>query len=129
MGLSTRCVTAACGIVGGVATEKDRIEKVLAALSDPTRRRLLDVLAAQGQATATTLAPTVSVSRQAVVKHLQVLYEAGLVSRSRMGRDVRYTVCPEQLDATARWMADLAAEWDRRLESIKRIAEMSDGSD
>jgi DNA-binding transcriptional ArsR family regulator len=129
MGSATRCVTTACGAVGGVTTDKDRIEKVLAALADPTRRRLLDVLAAQGQATATMLATKVTVSRQAVVKHLKVLHEAGLVSCGRIGREMRYTVRPQQLDATARWMASLAAKWDRRLESVKRIAEMNDGSD
>ena len=53
---------------------------VLVALADPTRRQLLDLLSAQGQATATTLAEGMPVSRQAVVKHLTVLDEAGLVA-------------------------------------------------
>lgn len=57
------------------------VDSVLAALADPTRRQLLDLLAAQGEATATTLAERLPISRQAVVKHLAVLDAAGLVMR------------------------------------------------
>ena len=84
---------------------------VLGALADPTRRGILDALAAQGPATATVIARGLPVSRQAVVKHLAVLQRAGLVGGHRAGREVRYRVRPETLDATARWMSALAAEW------------------
>ncbi|ELP68504.1 ArsR/SmtB family transcription factor [Streptomyces turgidiscabies] len=109
-------------------TNEDRsavepVDSVLGALADPTRRQLLELLAAQGDATATTLAERLPVSRQAVVKHLAVLDAAGLVSGSRVGREVRYVVRPAALDTTARWMATLAADWDRRLAHIKRVAE------
>lgn len=105
----------------------DGVDSVLVALADPTRRQLLDLVAAQGEVTATTLAGQLPVSRQAVVKHLGVLSAAGLVSGSRAGREVRYAVRPAALDATARWMAALASDWDRRLATIKRIAETADG--
>jgi DNA-binding transcriptional ArsR family regulator len=104
----------------------ESVDSVLVALADPTRRQLLDLLAAQGEATATKLAERVPVSRQAVVKHLAVLDAAGLVSGRRVGREVRYAVQPAALDATARWMAALAADWDRRLADIKRIAEAAE---
>ncbi|QQQ79580.1 helix-turn-helix transcriptional regulator [Saccharothrix sp. 6-C] len=102
------------------------VDSVLTALVDPTRRQLLDLLAAQGETTATKLAEQLPVSRQAVVKHLAVLDAAGLVSGGRVGREVRYSVRPAALDATARWMASLAADWDRRLATIKRIAEAAE---
>jgi DNA-binding transcriptional ArsR family regulator len=102
------------------------VDSVLAALVDPTRRQLLDLLSAHGQATATTLAGGLPISRQAVVKHLAVLDTAGLVDSMKVGREVRYSVRPEALDATARWMAALAAEWDRRLAKIKRAAEAAE---
>nr|WSW64871.1 metalloregulator ArsR/SmtB family transcription factor [Streptomyces sp. NBC_00995] len=102
------------------------IGQVLGALADPTRRQLLDLLAAQGEASATALAERLPVSRQAVVKHLAVLDAAELVSGSRVGREVRYAVRPEALDATARWMASLAADWDRRLAHIKSVAEAAE---
>ncbi|MFD5630537.1 ArsR/SmtB family transcription factor [Streptomyces sp. NPDC127072] len=101
----------------------EAVDSVLGALADPTRRRLLDLLAARGEATATTLAEQLPVSRQAVVKHLAVLDTAGLVTGGRVGREVRYAVRPAALNATARWMAGLAADWDRRLATIKRVAE------
>jgi DNA-binding transcriptional ArsR family regulator len=106
---------------------EEAVDGVLAALADPTRRRLLDLLAAQGEATATTLAAQLPVTRQAVVKHLAVLDAAGLVSGGRIGREVRYAVRPAALDATARWMAALATDWDRRLANLKRIAEAAEG--
>lgn len=104
----------------------EAVDTVLVALADPTRRKLLDLLAARGEVTATALAEDLPVSRQAVVKHLGVLDAAGLVSGSRVGREVRYTVRPAALDATARWMATLAADWDRRLADVKRIAEAAE---
>jgi DNA-binding transcriptional ArsR family regulator len=101
------------------------VGSVLVALADPTRRRLLDLLA-EGAATATTLAEQLPVSRQAIVKHLAVLDTAGLVVGSRVGREVRYSLRPAGLDATTRWMSSLAADWDRRLAAIKRAAEAAE---
>lgn len=108
------------------ADELDTVDSVLSALAEPTRRRLLDLLAEQGEVTATVLAEGLPVSRQAVVKHLGVLDTAGLVTSRRVGREVRYAVRPAALDATARWMSSLAADWDRRLAHIKLIAETAE---
>lgn len=101
----------------------ETIEPVLAALADPTRRQVLDLIAARQSATATILAAELPVSRQAVVKHLAILEKAGLVAASKEGREVRYTVRSDRLDDASRWMAELAAEWDARLARIKQIAE------
>ena len=97
--------------------------EVFAALADPTRWRVLTLLAERGDGTATTLAGELPVSRPAVIKHLAVLDRAGLVESRRRGREVRFTVRPERLDAAARDLADLAAAWDARLAAIKRMAE------
>jgi DNA-binding transcriptional ArsR family regulator len=101
----------------------DAVDDVLAALADPMRRRLLDVLAAHGEATATVLATELPVSRQALVQHLAVLEHVELVTSRRIGRERRYVVRPEQLTATASWMNDVAAQWDTRLAVIRRLAE------
>jgi DNA-binding transcriptional ArsR family regulator len=98
-------------------------EDVFVALADPTRRAVLDLLATRGEATATSLATELPVSRVAVIKHLAVLDRAGLVESHRAGREVRFAVRPEQLHATARWLNRLANEWDSRLQAIKRMAE------
>jgi ArsR family transcriptional regulator, cadmium/lead-responsive transcriptional repressor len=99
------------------------LDELWSAVADPTRRRVLDVILAQGEATATTVAGELPVTRQAVAKQLAVLDRAGLVRGKRRGREVRYVVRPERLDLAARSMAQVAAEWDTRLVAIKRIAE------
>jgi DNA-binding transcriptional ArsR family regulator len=101
-------------------------EDVLAALADPTRRRLLDQLSTAGSATATGLAEDLPISRQAVVQHLAVLDAVGLVSGRRDGRERRFEVRAERLTETASWMNGLAAQWDSRLAAIKGIAERPD---
>jgi ArsR family transcriptional regulator, cadmium/lead-responsive transcriptional repressor len=94
-----------------------------AAVADPTRRRVLDALLERGEASTTTLAEGMPVTRQAVAKHLVVLNRVGLVAGRRRGREVRYTVRAERLDDAAEAMAQVAQQWDRRLARIKRLAE------
>jgi DNA-binding transcriptional ArsR family regulator len=98
-------------------------DQLWAAVGDSTRRRLLDVLLARGEATATTLAGELPVTRQAVAKHLAVLDRAGLVEARRRGREVRYGVRPDRLDDASRAMAQVAAQWDERLAAIKKLAQ------
>jgi DNA-binding transcriptional ArsR family regulator len=93
---------------------------VFAALADPTRRRLLDELSQEGPRSATDLAPGYPMSRQAVVKHLAALADAGLLVAERHGREVRYRLLPDPLtDATA-WLAEVGSRWDRRLVALAR---------
>jgi DNA-binding transcriptional ArsR family regulator len=98
----------------------DRSGAVFGALSDPTRRALLATIAAQPRATATELASELPISRQAVLKHLTALAEAGLVERERAGREVRYHLTPEPLSDAVSWMADVGGRWDERLAELKR---------
>jgi len=104
---------------------EEEVDQLWAAVADPTRRRLLDALLARGDATATTLAGDLPVTRQAVAKQLAVLERAGLVELRRVGREVRYAVRPERLDAASGWLARVAAQWDERLGTLKRLAESS----
>ena len=99
------------------------VDELWAAVADPTRRRVVDVLLRRGEASATVVAGDLPVTRQAVAKHLAVLDRAGLVEARRRGREVRYSVRPQRLDAATRSLVELAAEWDARLATIKRIAE------
>jgi DNA-binding transcriptional ArsR family regulator len=101
----------------------DPAPEVLAALADPTRWHVLALLGEHGGGTATSLAAELPVSRPAVIKHLAVLDRAGLVESRRAGREVRFTVRPDRLESTARELAAVASAWDRRLASIKRLAE------
>ena len=94
-------------------------EPVFSALSDPTRRTLLTRLSEGGPATATQLAAELPISRQAVLKHLEALREASLVTSAREGREVRYTVTPEPLADAVGWIADVGAQWDSRLAALQ----------
>ena len=98
-------------------------EELVSAVAEPSRRRVLDLLIRNGEASAWSLADHVPFSRQAVSKHLVVLEGAGLVRRRKQRREVLYQVHPERLHQATRAMADLAAQWDRRLGTIKRLAE------
>jgi DNA-binding transcriptional ArsR family regulator len=106
-----------------VTTEAGATGPVLTALADPTRRRVVELLAERGGATATSLARELPVTRQAVVQHLAVLKAAGVVGSRRTGRDVRFELEPARLADAARWMEDVAMRWDRRLAALKAIAE------
>ena len=98
---------------------------LFAALGDPTRRAVLNILAARGEASATAIASQLPVSRPAVVKHLGVLDRAGLLDERRQGREVLFSVRPEPLESASRWLTVVASEWDRRLTALKRLAESS----
>jgi DNA-binding transcriptional ArsR family regulator len=98
-------------------------DELWSAIGDPSRRRVLDLVVSNGEVSASWLAGRVPFSRQAVSKHLVVLEHAGLVSRRKQGREVLYGIEPGRLDQATRAMAELAAQWDRRLGTIKRLAE------
>jgi len=93
------------------------------AVGDPTRRRMLDLLLADGNGTATSLSERLPVTRQAVSKHLAVLDRAGLVHGVAAGRERRYRVDDAQLARAAAQLASVGSEWDGRLRRIARIAE------
>lgn len=97
----------------------DRVDAVFFALSDPTRREVITRLSA-GPNTATGLAAGMTVSRQAIAKHLGILDEAGLVTTERSGREVRYVLTPGPMADAASWMGDVGSEWDRRLDRLRR---------
>jgi ArsR family transcriptional regulator, cadmium/lead-responsive transcriptional repressor len=98
-------------------------DELWSAIADPSRRQVLDLLVSHGEASASWLAGRVPFSRQAVSKHLVVLERAGLISRRKQGREVLYQVEAGRLDQATTAMAGLAAQWDRRLAAIKRLAE------
>ncbi len=93
------------------------------AIGDPTRRRLLDLLLADGAGTATSLSERLPVTRQAVSKHLGVLDRVGLVHVTPSGREMRYQVDEAQLARAVAQLAEVGSTWDARLRRIKRIAE------
>lgn len=105
-------------------TDSTLAPAAFAALGDETRWRLLVRLAAE-PASASRLAAEFPISRQGIVKHLEVLRGAGLVETERRGREILYLPLGARLSALGRDLQRVAESWDRRLDRIKTIAESS----
>lgn len=112
----------------GTSPSVSDVEAVLGALSDPTRRRTFELLAEHGPTTATTLAPMLDVSRQAVAKHLSVLTDGGLATSERSGRETLYRALPERLDLLVSWSDRTRMLWSRRLDRLDSSSEPSSPS-
>lgn len=102
------------------AERDERAGLVFGALADPTRRRVVRMLVDQPTVTASALADTLPISRQAVTKHLVGLAEAGLVRGSRAGRETQYSLTPEALSDAMAWMVSAGATWDDRLDRLEQ---------
>jgi DNA-binding transcriptional ArsR family regulator len=98
-------------------------DAIFTALSDPTRREVIRLLSEGGPTTLGDLASELPVTRQAVSKHLLVLEEAGLVHASGDTRRRTYRLTPRPLADALGWMVDVGAEWDERLDSLRRHVE------
>ena len=99
--------------------KRDRADAVFAALADPTRREVIRALSMRGPSTATGLAASLPVTRQAATKHLGALADAGLVTATRRGRERLYQISPQPLTVAVSWMADVGARWDERLAALR----------
>lgn len=103
-------------------------QPIFAALADPMRRQLLVKLAENSPKTATQFAEEFPITRQGILKHLNILEEAGLVMVYQKGREKRYTLTPEPLSELEQWIKDLGAKWDERLLRLKTFLENEDTS-
>jgi DNA-binding transcriptional ArsR family regulator len=101
-------------------------DAVFSALSDRTRREVILRLSHGGPTTLAQLAADLPVTRQAVSKHLLVLEEAGLVQVSGDTRRRQYRLTPRPLGGAMEWMADVGAEWDDRLDALRRHVERTE---
>jgi DNA-binding transcriptional ArsR family regulator len=108
----------------------DQLSRVFSALADPTRRDMVARLAAEGDATVNELAAPYDVSLQAVSKHLKVLEDAGLVSRTREAQRRPVHLEAEVFDLMTRWIERYRREAEeryRRLDSV--LAAMNENHD
>jgi DNA-binding transcriptional ArsR family regulator len=96
---------------------------IFTALADPMRRQLLIDLAKNSPKTATQLAKSYPISRPGIIKHLNILKEAGLVKVSQHGRDKRYILAPEPLSELEQWLHEITAIWDDKLLRLKTMLE------
>lgn len=102
------------------------LDRSFAALSDPTRRAILDRLA-RGPASISELAEPAGMSLTGLKKHIQILEEAGLVTTEKVGRVRQCRLGPERLDEAMRWIELYRRQWDRRLDGLGVFLERSKG--
>lgn len=101
---------------------------VFDAISDPTRRAILDLMR-QGEVGAGELADRFPVSRPAISRHVRVLRRAGLVQQRREAQRRYYSLRPEALSEVDRWLAPYRVFWSARMVDLKRTAEALGAAD
>jgi DNA-binding transcriptional ArsR family regulator len=101
-----------------------RTAPILSALGDPIRLAIVMRLCKDGPLPTIELKQDAGgVSRQGITKHLQVLVDAGLVSSDRVGRDRQWQLQTQQLAAARDYLSQISAQWDLRLERLRKFVE------
>lgn len=101
---------------------------VFQAIADPTRRKLLELLA-DNELPVTVISGHFPMTRTAVSKHLRILAEAGLVKDRKVGREVRYRLDPDPLLELKRWLAYYERYWDNKLSMLQHYVESMGNSE
>ena len=102
------------------------LDRTFAALSDPTRRRILERLG-HGPATMSELAHPFAITLPGLMKHVRILEDARLVVTEKHGRTRRCRLGSEQLDEAARWIQGYRSRWERRLDRLEGYLERTKG--
>lgn len=108
-----------------VAPMRPSLDQILTALASPTRRAILQRLAA-GEARVTDLAHPFAISLNSVSKHIRILERADLVRRRRSGREHLLSYNPQPLDEAAAWIEAQRAIWSARLNTLDAILQAED---
>jgi DNA-binding transcriptional ArsR family regulator len=103
------------------------VAEVFSALGDETRLSVLARLGA-GARSATALSSGARVTRQAIVKHLQVLENAGLITHRKRGREVLYALEARRLDEARAFLEMMSARWDRAISRLLEMVEEEPGA-
>lgn len=99
---------------------------VFSAIADPTRRRMLDVLAEADELPLHEITARFEMGRTGVAKHLSVLREAGLVESRKVGRETRYRLNAAPLLEVQEWVSFYEQFWLQRVAKLKRMLEEED---
>jgi DNA-binding transcriptional ArsR family regulator len=97
----------------------DSQHDVFDAISDSTRRLMIEKLSTEGDKTATEFASELPITRQGITKHLAILAEAGLVTTRKEGRDRLYSLTPQALQNAVSWVGAVNEAWDKRLGALR----------
>ncbi|WP_331253465.1 ArsR/SmtB family transcription factor [Paraburkholderia sacchari] len=99
------------------------MNRTFAALADPTRRALLARLALQDELSVSALAQPFAISLPAVMKHLDVLADAGLVTRAKTGRTVACRLAAGPMEDAMQWLARYERFWNSALDHLAAFVE------
>ncbi|HTV51928.1 MAG TPA: metalloregulator ArsR/SmtB family transcription factor [Steroidobacteraceae bacterium] len=102
------------------------LDRIFGALVDPTRRTILVRLERDGPASVSELAKPFAIKLPAIMKHLDVLEHAGLISRAKQGRTVTVRLQPEPMRQALDWLRRYERFWSERLERLVRNAERAE---
>ena len=94
-------------------------------IADPTRRDILRMVGGNEMSIAV-IKKHFSISRNAVNKHLNVLFSAGLVEKEKIGRETRYILKPQSLLQIKDWLKYFDKYWDEKLQALKELVESED---
>jgi DNA-binding transcriptional ArsR family regulator len=100
--------------------KQEVVDQVFHALADPTRRALVERLS-RGPASVTDLATPLDITLAAVVQHIHVLEDSGLVRSEKIGRVRTCHIHPEGLRVAEQWITERRALWERRLDRLGEI--------
>jgi DNA-binding transcriptional ArsR family regulator len=106
-----------------VKYQETGLSRTFGALVDETRRKMLTHLERAGDVSVSDLAEPFAMSLPGVLKHLDVLEEAGLISRSKQGRTVTVQLRPDPLRGAMEWLRRYERFWSRRLDKLTAFAE------
>ena len=103
-----------------------RLDSAFSAIADPTRRGILERLG-RSDAAISELADGFDMTLTGMIKHIQILEEAGLVATEKVGRVRRCRLGPRRLDRETAWIADYRRMLDARLNRLEEFLERSKG--
>ena len=110
-------------IVHRMANYHEQLDRTFAALADPTRRAILTRLEREDRVSVSELARPFAIKLPAVMKHLDVLHEAGLVMRSKIGRTVTVRLSPEPMKEAMDWLHRYERFWSASLDRLAAYVE------
>ncbi len=105
--------------------KKPDIDRIFHALGDPTRRAIVEKLS-EGPISVSRLAEPLKITLAAVVQHLQVLEDSGLVQTEKVGRVRTCSIEPAGLSAAQQWIGDRRSIWDRRFDRLGDLLDEAD---
>jgi len=108
--------------------QEQQLDRIFAALVDGTRRAILARLEREDSVTVSELAKPFAIQLPAVMKHLDVLCDAGLISRSKAGRVVTVRIQPEPMREAMDWLRRYERFWSKSLDRLAAYAESREGA-